>query len=644
MIGTALILLATVLICGRLRNLPPAARVAAGYVLGIGIPVGVLCLLARFGVSANRIVVGTVFAVIVGFLLGTPRKNDSLPNDSHWIGILGATFAAAAITALVSPSPAGDPLIDPWAHIAWSRNLPGALELYPPGFPAFLAVLGLDDRLIGAFRMAPLILHAALVAQFLALGERVRALWPGVVCALAYLTVPVAFGKFEPPRPELWAAVLIVASWWVLCSNVFSTRTKCLALGGITCVLVASHLSYLEIGHLVALGLAILWGEPEGWITRRFPLLVSVALGTLLSLVVSPWPLIYMSRLESSPLTTSQQTAAGLLDPIAVARMVGWMFSIAGAAGLVWMAFEGKRAYRHFGGVFPGLLVFGILNVTPLVLIAAGVFMPISLAPYRYVLAAVLPLAMLITIISGLVRVWTRWGDHVLLLLTALFGFHVVTRPTFSWAPGIAAAAIAIVAAWAARRSSTTTTRVAVCVLAFAIAAGARLWIWLPAPPPEAAWLVEHGDPRIAVVSNWPFTNALDALVPQHVIDGLAGNDGNVAHHRAWGLPPLRGQLAWCGRQTAASVDSLRASLGQMGALPAYLVVGDRFEESWQLYAKQREAVARSGRLGRYSYYAAEPCPGTAAERVSNIQNALERYPSIRREFSAENVTVYRME
>jgi hypothetical protein len=176
MTGTALILLATVLIYGRLRNLPPAARVAAGYVLGIGIPVGVLCLLARFGVPANRIVVGTVFAVMVGFLLGTHRKNDSLPNDPDWVGILGITFAAAAITALVGPSPAGDPLVDPWAHIAWSRNLPGALELYPPGFPAFLAVLGLDDRLIGAFRMAPWFLHAALVAQFLALGERVRAL------------------------------------------------------------------------------------------------------------------------------------------------------------------------------------------------------------------------------------------------------------------------------------------------------------------------------------------------------------------------------------------------------------------------------------------------------------------------------------
>jgi hypothetical protein len=33
-----------------------------------------------------------------------------------------------------------------------------------------------------------------------------------------------------------------------------------------------------------------------------------------------------------------------------------------------------------------------------------------------------------------------------------------------------------------------------------------------PRGPPEAAWLVEHGDPRIAVVSNWPLTNALDAL------------------------------------------------------------------------------------------------------------------------------------
>jgi hypothetical protein len=81
-----------------------------------------------------------------------------------------------------------------------------------------------------------------------------------------------------------------------------------------------------------------------------------------------------------------------------------------------------------------------------------------------------------------------------------------------------------------------------------------------------------------------------------------------------------------------------------MGALPAYLVVGERFAESWQLYARQREAVARSGSLDRYSYFAAEPCPETAAGRVLKMRDTLERYSSVRREFSAEHVTVYRMD
>jgi hypothetical protein len=320
------------------------------------------------------------------------------------------------------------------------------------------------------------------------------------------------------------------------------------------------------------------------------------------------------------------------------------MFSIAGAASLAWMAFGGRRAYRHIGGVFPGLFVFGVLNVAPLVLIAAGVRIPISFAPYRHVLAAVLPLAMLITIVSGLVRMWTRWGYHVFLLLTALFALQIVTRPTFSWTLGIAALVVAIAAAWAAGRARATKTRAAACVLALAVAVGVRLWIWLPTLPPEASWLIEHGDPRIAAISNWPLTNALDALVPQRVIDGLAGNDANVARHRSQAISPLRDHLVWCGDQTAVTVDSLRASLGQMGALPAYLVVGERFAESWQVYAKHRETVARSGDLDRHSYFAAEPCPETAAERVEKIREALERHPSVRREFDAEQVAVYRID
>jgi len=644
MIGTALILLTTVLFCIRLRRLPPAARVAAGYALGIGIPVAVLCLLARFGVQANRFVVGVVFAVILGFLIGTRRKSDSLPDDTHWTGLLGLTLAATAITALVSPSPAGHTLVDPWAHIAWSRNLPEALELYSPGFPAFLAILGIDDRLIGAFRMAPLVLHAALIAQFLALGERVRALWPAVICALAYLTVPVAFGKFEPPRPELLAAVLVAASWWVLGSNALGTRSKCLALGGLSCMLVASHVSYLEAGHLVALGLAVLWGGPDGWRTRRLPLLVSIAAGALLSLVISPSPLAHVSRVESLPVTTSQETAVGLIDPIGIARMVGWMFAIAGAASLAWMAFGGRRAYRYLGGVFPGLFVFGVLNVAPLVLIAVGVRIPISFAPYRHVLAAVLPLAMLITIVSGLVRMWTRWGYHVFILLTALLALQVVTRPTFSWALGIAALVVAIAAAWAASRARTSKTRAAACALALAVAVGVRLWMWLPTLPPEASWLIEHGDPRVAAISNWPLTNALDALVPQRVIDGLAGNDANVARHRSEAISSLRDHLAWCGDRTAVTVDSLRASLGRMSALPAYLVVGGRFAESWQVYAEHRKTVVRSGDLDPHSYFAAEPCPEPAAERVEKIREALERHPSVRREFDTEQVAVYRID
>jgi hypothetical protein len=220
----------------------------------------------------------------------------------------------------------------------------------------------------------------------------------------------------------------------------------------------------------------------------------------------------------------------------------------------------------------------------------------------------------------------------------------VCLRPTFSVLAGIAAFATLAAAWWIARRRRGAATLAVAAGLAAFLGIGVRIAVWRPQAPPEAVWLAEKGDPSMAVVAGWPEIVALDALIPQRVIDGLTGRDGNVARHRARVISPLHDELDWCGENAAASVVKLRDFLAGLNALPAYLVVGEKFAESWSLYAAQRDRLVTRENPVEGSFWSALPCPETTQTRIGKIRSALESYPGVLREFSTDGVAVYRME
>ncbi len=643
MIGTTLMLLLVLLVASRLPEIPPARRVASAFAFGIGAPVLAVTLLGRFGVQPSTATILIVFAALAGAVWWITRA--ARPGgDSRWIGMLGLSFVVASLSALLGRPPAAGVLIDPWAHIAWSRDLPGAFELYPPGFPAFIAILGVDDPLIGAFRLAPFLLHSALAAQFLAIGEAFGAVWPAAIASLAYLVVPVAFGKFEPPRPEIFAAVCITASWWIYAVGLPRRMWTYASLGTMTCLLIISHVSILEIAHLGAMLFCIVVGVSGGFAGSRRGQIIALLSGISLALAISPWPMRLLAGSSSVLDIPSAHTTSAIPGAVEITRMWGPGLVAAGAAGVAWFLSR-LTAIRPLPRWFLlGMGVFGVLILAPPLLIAAGARLPIPLATYRFYLSAAVPLAMGAAVSGALA--WnekraSRIGVVVCALIVAL---DFCLRPSLSVAAGLASLVL-IAATWRVARRPRRERRLAAAAgLALALGIVARLLIWMPEAPPEAEWLARKGDPRATAVTNWPVIVALDALAPQRAVDGLAGKDGNVARHRSGGISPLNSSLYWCGDDLRGEVDRLRRVLDEMGALPAYIVLSERFAESWSVYAEQRAHFIARGELGTHPDWAAAPCSTAAKARVGAIRAALESAPGVAREFSTDETIIYRMD
>jgi hypothetical protein len=643
MIGTVLILGLTLFAATRLRGLAPARRVALSFLIGVGLPVLLVCLAARLGIQPGAAGVLAAFAAGAVLVWIMTRPLRAAPDDAMWLGALAASFAVSCLSALLGRPPAAGMLVDPWAHIAWSRDLPAVFDLYPPGFPAFVAILGLGDPLLGAFRLAPFLLHAVLAAQFLALVETIGASWPGAVSGLLYLVVPVAFTKFDPPRPELFAAIWIVSAWWIVLGALPARRWVYASLAFSTCVLFVSHVSPLEIAHVAALGICVLTGIVGGLAGSRRGLVVSLFAGSALSLAISPWPLKVLSRDESIFLLPSAY-AAGPPGAIDIARMWGPGLSAAGAVSAAWFLSRFKTIPRETRGLLAGIALMGILVLAPALVTALGIYIPVPLATYRFYLAAALPLAMGAAAAGSAAwkdRRAVRFGAAACGLIAVL---DLSLRPSLSISHGLAALVIGAAAWWFARARRRFIAVGLAAALAASFGVAVRIALWRPHAPAEAVWLAEKGDPRLPVVAGWPEIVALDALVPQRAIDGLPGRDGNVARHRSVTISPLHDELDWCGTNAAASVGLLRTFLERANALPAYVVVGDALAESWSLYAGQREHLKNRGDLDKHPFWSTLPCPESAATRLAKIRSAFDADPGVRREFSAEAVVVYRID
>lgn len=622
MLGSVLFLVSTLLLVRGLPQLAPARRCALASLLALVVPMVALCLAARLKLRIDAAIVLASHLLLWWFALVRIRSRRQDGPAGELLAPLGLALAVAGVSALLGRNPSHDALIDPWAHLAWARNLPDALFLYPPGFPAVVRSLTLDHPLIGAFRSAPVVLHVTLACQFLALGATGGRIAPAALFALLYLIIPVSQGKFEPPRPELLAAILIVASWWILLASGLSRGARRGALGLCTAALLVAHVSVLELAHLAALGLAVILGAGERAARDRGMLLASIAAGGGLSLLISPWPWKVMFTPQEIPLVAHQPGTVDSLSPRSLALLWGLDLTAWMVVTVAWI----PAAWSRFGfstrRVLAALGLAAALLLAPLLLIRLDVHLPLQLFTHRLALGAALPLAAAVALVLSHRSTW----PGVDRALTA--GLVLLTLAYKTWRPGVPAsqlllALLVAVLGLAAARATTRTPWVVAGLAGLALAAwGIRLWIWTPHEPPVVRWLREEAEPRVPVVTNWPVTNALDALVSRPVMDGLAGRDANVGLHRAHEVTTLRGEILWCGDGGTAAA-ALATHLQTQELRVAYVVVDPRFETTWSDYARERAHMIRIGRLGRYPFFQEPPCPEPAPVRLGRMREAL---------------------
>jgi hypothetical protein len=637
LVGTLLYFVSTTMLAGWcFPGQRPAARLAAAVLLALAAPIVVLAMAARFGLDAGPALILAAHASLWITAALCRRRRARPPEGSVLPAALLASLVAL-LSALLGHDPSRLVLVDAWAHLTWSRTLAASLHAYAPGFPAFLATLTPFGALVGAFRCSALVLHFALAAQFLALGNRGRDRGLAALVALAYLLVPAAGSRFEPPGPELLSAVFLAGSWWVACAHGTSERARAAALGALTLVILICHVSALEIALFAALAVAIATGASGARPAARIVALGSLAAGVLCASALSPWFVDLVLAPASVPLVALQP---GLVRALALrSMMTAFGLALGGLllVGAVRMARWWRVVAARDLAVVAGLALAALALLAPIALARLGVQVPLQLFTDRLLMAAALPLALLAAVMLERGRAEASGRDFVPALGVAIVALAQLVRPSAAWSHvGLAflAAALALIA----RRTFSRRAGIATAGTALVLGVLVRLWIWAPQVPPEAHWL--RGAPAdIPVLTNWPVTNELDALVDAPVVDGLAGRDANLALHRPSFSTDLRDRLAWCGG--GDDVEGIESYLRANGVPEAYLVVDDRFGNAWRTYRGQRDAVLAAPHPGMDRLLREPPCSVPDAERLAAMRASLRAWPRAEVVFEAPGVTVF---
>ncbi len=643
MFGTLLYVVSTTMLAGWcFPGQRPAARLAAAVLLALAIPILVLVTAARFGMNATPALVLAAHASL-WITAAIRRGRRTRPPEGS---VLPAVFMAALVallSALLGRDPSGLVLVDAWAHLTWSRTLATSLHAYAPGFPAFIATLTPFGALVGAFRCSALVLHFALAAQFLALGNQGRDRGLAALAALAYLMVPAAGSRFEPPGPELLSAVFLAGCWWVACAHGPSDRVRAAALGALTLVILICHVSALEIALFVALTVAIAGGASGTRPAARIVALGSLAVGGLCASALSPWFVDLVLAPASLPLLALQPGLVRALALRGVAAAFGLALGGLLLVGAVRMA-RGWRtvAARDFAAV-AGLALAALALLAPIALAGIGVQLPLQLFTDRLLMAAALPLALLAAVMLERGRAERPGRDLGPALGVAVVALAQLVRPAAAWSH-VGLAFLAASLGLLALRTISRRTWIAAAGTTLVLGVVVRLWIWAPQVPPEARWL-RSAPAKIPVLTNWPVTNELDALVDAPVVDGLAGRDANLALHRPSFSTDLRDRLAWCsdssGGSDSSDLEGIESYLRANGIPEAYLVVDDRFGNAWRTYRTGREGLLAAPHPGTDRLLSAPPCAIPDAERLAAMRARLRAWPRATTAFEALGVTVF---
>jgi hypothetical protein len=404
----------------------------------------------------------------------------------------------------------------------------------------------------------------------------------------------------------------------------------------VTLALASVHLSVLEVAHGAGLACVLLLIHRDGRVRPAWADLGALAVGGLLSLALSPWALHLVHPRSALPLVDLQPgmvTVPSLREYIA---LCGLPLATGVGTAVLGLGRPGAAGTRRWP---LALLLAALVAVTPLALAAGGIQTPLQLYTARLLLAAALFGALLATMVLAALADGPRgirWTGLIPLLA-------LVVEPLLRGAaqPPRLIAFVALVLVVGAVQRGGARVRLASGAVLVAAAVALRLWIWTPRVPDAVSWLRQHRAATEAVVTNWPATNALDALLAPPILDGLAGRDAGVGLHRSRRLPPLRPDLLWCAGSMEESVVAL------VEALPAeptsWIVVDDAFAHAWEVYAHRHAEGAIGDNPAALSFYAEAPCPEPPPARLRRLRAALDADPRFSRVYADDRCTIHRL-
>jgi hypothetical protein len=547
----------------------------------------------------------------------------------------------ALAAAIVMPRSDVGPAIvarDGMAHFAWSKDLISASAFYAPGLPAFLSTVTPGDPLVGAFRVAPLILLAALFMQIVAMGRAFGWGSAGLAGCFALLSMPAMTGRLEPALPEMMAYALIVAMWVEVRALGQGHRDAAYWLAFLSLSLVLTHVSILEVVHFAVLGLTLLL-QVERPLRDRLVTVGGVIGGAALAVVMTPvlWAILFGDGI----LLMSEQPSN--LAPFSVKGLAarwGLGFDVALLGALFLLISLGKGARRGVASAVPFCFA-ALLLVSPMLMKSIGIETPLQVFSSRLVSATSLFAVLGWVVMLAQVRERrARWvGAAGFLPLLSVF-YRFQGAPMF-----LAAVVLGAAAAILMRRCSTMRSRWRGVVLAaiLIVSMTGRLIAWYPSDP---AWVtalraVEPED-RI-LLTHWPSFNQAQARTGLAVEVGIAGSDAGLPLHALTSIPSLRYRLQWAQNSAGADRDALVEWIVGRGEEEVLILVHREIEGAWTEYRKMWDR-RQEGNLGPGSLvYRDEPCADPASIRMARMDVVIGSLETAQVFHEDEIATIYRV-
>jgi hypothetical protein len=617
------------------RN-PSHLAVCRAATLCIAAPAVILSVLARLGAGGHEGLTAAVLAGSVLVALWAARSRTGSSNHGTW-ELIGLALAAAVVMPRSDIGPVAVAR-DGMAHLAWSKDLISASTFYAPGLPAFLSTFTLGDPLVGAFRVAPLVLLCALFMQMISLGRAFGWARAGLGGCIALLSMPALTGRLEPALPEMMAYVLIVAMWVELRALGRGHREAAYWLAFLSFSLALTHVSILEVVHFAVLGLT-LFLQFQRPLRDRLMAVTGLIIGGALAIMITP---VLGAILFGDGILLMREQPSNLAPFSVRGLAVGWGlgFDVALLGAFLLVTSAGKGVRRVVGSAVPFYFA-ALLLVSPMLLKWIGMDLPLQVFSSRLISAAsVFTVIGWVVMLAQLRERRARWAGVV-----ALFPLLAVLD-RFSGAPlFLAMAVLGAVAAVFVIRCSSAGARWRGVVLAAVLVLSlvGRLIAWNPTDPDWVIALRAVEPEDKILLTHWPSFNQAQARTGLAVEVGIAGADAGLPLHALTGLPSLRGQLQWAEDSTEADRDALVEWICGRGEEEVLVLVHREIEGAWAGYRKIWER-RQEGDLGPGALvYRRKPCPDPASTRVARMQSVLGSLETAHVFYEDESATIYRV-